>query len=539
MNRLITVPRTKMAKTVQVIEDGLNISSGAASKRTYYNSKEDQIAAIKHAISEMYAFDKSIPIVFAALKNSTDYFRTSVLENELSRGSTGGNTHVIDPERWFDDIQDNALWVVLAQMPVTYTLRLFVGLVDRRVSNARTRRIMLTYIWNLNEFAFVKYRSKIEKIFRHAYGTSTWAALQNVTGAIHSGVLTPDQLVLVNTRIRKYTENSDHSVDQAANVISFVTRRYDDINTDILDSSSFIKAYMKVQKTSSLNVFWSNAKKLDRTVVEGLVSSHSNPLYKEFFELVDGSKKLKESFKKELIASSKTMTDDTKVRLTKTMKAMGIDRGEINVENVSAAAIMKTGYETNERESDLITRKANLDKINLPYENIGIVIDLSLSNRGGSDSKNTPRASIDYMAEVLKASATKSYAFGSDVAGRTNLVNPFVNVLREHYEGDVPLDAIFILSDGYENHPYEGCLNDTIKLAQENDEGFPPVIHINPLVAAEMGALGRPLGDKLVTMVAQKPTQLEAQFNMSLLKLNPAQYLENMYVKLLPSEMTV
>ncbi len=533
---LIVVPRAKLPSAINLVKMGLEVASGAKSKRTYYNSKEKQVAAIQNAVSDLYQFDKSFPVVLAAMKDSTHYFRSVVLLNELKSGTNAGNVCLIESNKWFDEYQDGALWFVLSQMPITYTLRLFVDLANNRVSNARTRRIMLTYIWSLNEFAFVKYRTKIERILRHAYGVKKWSALVSQAKTINSNVLTHHQVAFWDENINKY--NFELIASDVFNFVNFVARNYNAIPKASLDSESFIKSYLTLKSTGSSTVFWKHAKRLDKTVVEGIVSSHSNPLYAGFFTEVEGKKTLTDSFKSKLLASSKTLTDESAVRLTKTFDKLGIDKREIRVENVSSEALMMTGYETGNKLREEISKKANLDKIDLPYTNIGIVVDKSLSNRGAEGSKNSPRAAIEYMVEVLKASADCRSLAATQMASVTDLVSPFIEVMSDHYRNEAcgRLDAVIVLSDGYENHPYEGALSHAIKVGQKADDEFPQIIHINPLVAAEMGALGRTLGDNIATMVANKPGQLRAQFNASTLELNPRKYLAKLYAPLMVNE---
>ena len=91
------------------------------------------------------------------------------------------------------------------------------------------------------------------------------------------------------------------------------------------------------------------------------------------------------------------------------------------------------------------------------------------------------------------------------------------------------MDAIFILSDGYEND-YEGLLGEVIKAWRDmgNDT---PVFHISPIGGAEVAAKARRLAEGVASFAATYRS-LPVLMQANLLEADPRGWLKNQVERL-------
>jgi hypothetical protein len=196
-------------------------------------------------------------------------------------------------------------------------------------------------------------------------------------------------------------------------------------------------------------------------------------------------------------------------------------------------ALYKTGYE-NTFTSELngaIDKLAEKKKIlGFFYPNIGIIVDDSISMTGNQlESKNTPKAIADFTARVLGKSAQTSLVTKTgDVF--TDLASSFVELLKVE-NPQKPYDAIFIITDGYEN-AYDGLTNEVISIWQAETQRNVPMFQISPITSAEMGANVRKLGSGVVTMAINNPVALQPQITARLLEIDTKRWLETQVLAL-------
>jgi len=159
------------------------------------------------------------------------------------------------------------------------------------------------------------------------------------------------------------------------------------------------------------------------------------------------------------------------------------------------------------------------------YDNIGIVIDRSNSMKGNKvESKNTPRAIADFTARVLSKS-TKNTVFVETDGETTDLASAFISLLKKENQSK-PYQAIFILTDGYEN-AYDGLTNEVISIYKAESGKDMPIYQISPITSAEMGADVRKLGSGVVTMAINNPVAIQPQIQARLLEIDTKRWLEN------------
>ena len=153
-----------------------------------------------------------------------------------------------------------------------------------------------------------------------------------------------------------------------------------------------------------------------------------------------------------------------------------------------------------------------------------MILDRSPSMKGHKkESKNTPRAIAEFTAKVLSKSADFA-VFEKTEGEATDLATSFINVMKK--EGDLKYDAVFFLTDGYEN-AYEGLTNEVVSAFMSETGRFIPTFQISPIVGAEMEANVRPLGEEIVKLAINSPQALMPQINGRLLEVDTKRWLEN------------
>lgn len=508
----VTVPAQKKQPVIAAIKAGLATSSASSTKGTYYHSSDEQSLAVKRVIAGLYSFDKSLPLLIACTVDARDSFRQMVLIHELKAGSTAGSIEFLnDSEIWYKN-QTSVIRNIINQMPVSYTLRMFIDLISLRVTNSRTKGLMKEFIFNLNDYMTAKYANKLKKIYTHIYGP------KKVSKILFSIDEMLEQPLIVPTIL---SDEFGEDFRLQSYKMHYVFRR--GLNYPDLDSISILTAIQKAKQALTTEVFWSNANLIEKSIVSGIIATVDNPLFKSFF---DSTGKLKEDIKKKLETTTK-QSNDQLVRATKRRSDLGL-KATKRSSGVSTSALMHTELESGKTLKALGERvKEDAKKLPFQYSNIGLIVDRSLSTEGGSESKNATKASIEYFHKVFLEKYPECFVEVTDDRN-TNLVSPLARLVPK-FES---LEAVVVLSDGYENSPYEGAIGDLVAVLEA--EGISvPIIHINPMVSSEMKAGARKLMDGCATFAATKVEQLSTQYNANLLELDVESYLRNQYLPLL------
>lgn len=522
----------KMLGTIkQTLVDGLTIASGSKSSATYYHSKDDQMKAIQTQIKGMYKLSKELPLIIASQKGATGRFVSEVLLNEFKNTLKGGACNIVNPIDWYDNgLSDKAILSALDNLyndnGLPYVLRLFVDLKKSKVNNERSRKIVLGFIWGQSnlEFYAMKYRNKIADILRHVYGQRKTSILLSIVskqifmqGANLIG--TEKELAILNESILKYF-NGD-SV-KAFKLLLFLFKKDQNVNYDA-QTFPLLSEYQKAK------IDITGIKVVPEEVLLGLISNVKHPQYHSMW-----SNALQKEATKALIRKNVEVTSvNQQVRQTKSTAKLGVDK-TVDVEKATDfLALYKTGYETTftAELKSAIDKLAEKKKIQgFFYPNIGVIVDDSISMTGNkNESKNTPRAIADFTAKVLNKSAQNAVVVKTtDVV--TDLATSFIELLKKE-DAARPYDAIFVLTDGYEN-AYDGLTNEIITIWKSETGRDIPTFQISPITSAEMGANVRKIGSGVVTMAINNPTALQPQINARLLEIDTKRWLENQVLAL-------
>jgi len=520
----------KMLGTIkQNLIDGLTIASGSKSSATYYHSKDDQMKAIQAQIKGMYKLSKELPLIIASQKGATGRFVSEVLLNEFKNTLRGGACNIVNPIDWYDNgLSDKAVLTALNNLYVDnglpYVLRLFVDMKNAKVNNERSRKIILGFIWGQGnlEFYAMKYRNKIANVLKHVYGQKKTSILLSIAqkqigtnGLFDSN----KEFAIAYESILKYFIGDSN---KAFKLLLFLFKKTDNVTYDA-QTFPLLSEYQKAK------IDITGIKNVPEEVLLGLISNVKHPQYHSMW-----ATDIQREATKALIRKNVEVTSvNQQVRQTKSTAKLGVEK-TVDVEKVTDfLALYKTGYETTFTAElrSAIKKLAEKKKIQgFFYPNIGIVVDDSISMTGNkNESKNTPRAIADFTARVLSKSAQNAVVIKTtDVI--TDLATSFIELLKRE-DAVRPYDAIFILTDGYEN-AYDGLTNEVITIWKSETGRELPIFQISPITSAEMGANVRKLGSGVITMAINNPTALQPQINARLLEIDTKRWLENQVLAL-------
>ena len=522
MENLVLTQRM-LSSIKQSLIDGLTIASGAKSSATYYHSRDEQLNAIRAQINSQYNLSKELPLIIATQKGATGRYISEVLLNEFKNTLKGGACNIVNPIDWYDNgVCDKAVLTALNNLGengIPYVLRLFMDLKKLKVNNERTRKIILGYIWGQSniEFYSLKYRNKIAEILKHVYGQKKTSILISIASkqAVNNGLFSDaKEMSIANNLILKYF-NGDSL--RAFKLLMFLFKMDNNLNYNVADFP-LLSDYQKAK--TDIN----GIKTVPEEILIGLVSSTKHPQYHSMW-----STKIQREATKALIRKNVEVTSiNQQVRQTKSTAKLGVEK-HVNVEKATDfLALYKTGYENGwtEELKIAIDNLAEKKKIkDFYYKNIGVIVDRSNSMNGNKvESKNTPRAIADFTARVLTKS-TKNINFCETEGETTDLASTFIWLLKKE-DATKPYDAIFILTDGYENS-YDGLTNEVISIWRNESGSNIPIYQISPITSAEMGADVRKLGSDVVTMAVNNPVAIQPQIQARLLEIDTKRWLEN------------
>ena len=522
----------KLVLTTEALRDiktslieSLTVASGAKSSATYYHNREEQIEAVRNHVNRLYNLSKELPLIVAAQKGVTGMFVSEVLLNEFKHTLRGGACNIVNPIMWYDNgLSEKAVLMALNNLGengIPYVLRFFIELKRNKVNNERMRKIILGYIWGQDnlEFYAMKYRNKLARALKHVYGVRMTSILlsiahKQVTLGNADLLVTGKEMSILNKYILKYYNGNSM---KALKLLLFLFKEDQGINFDE-NEFQLLHEYQKAKTDIT------DAHVVPEEVLLGLISNPRHPQYHSMW----GTKVQREATKA-LIRKNVTVTSvNQQVRQTKSTAKLGVEKTVDYNKATDFIALYKTGYEngfTDEIRS-AIEKLAEKKKIDgFYYENIGIVLDTSPSMKGHKkESKNTPRAIAEFTAKVLGKSAKRSTLVKTD-GELTDLASAFVNLLKEENK-DNPYNAIFFLTDGYEN-AYEGLTNEVISAYHQISGNDIPMFQISPITGAETGAKVRKLGKNVVTMAVNNPTAIQPQIAARLLEIDTKRWLEN------------
>lgn len=488
------------ARIPQALSDMIDVSFSATNRATFYNSKQEQEAAVEKIHKELFNLDRGLYGLSLLLPGTNDYARQLGL-GFLLDNPRGGKLAVLT------EAQEAKLVTYLAQfMPPQRLFKLYRELRQNRVNNSRTRKLILRTILGSRrlELWAVKYRFKIRQALSHAWGRATALAMKAILSK----------------------EGKDRSEQETKGLERNITK-YAAEPTKALECVKFI---FGVETGLTIPILKSyHAARTDLSKGKDLPEEQLEYLRNRLHPTVSRAEVLK-------LAKS-TMSEGKKMAVQRQAKEAGV---EIKFDPSAADPVRLYIYAyemgmTNEISNELKKKaKKTADMLLTKYDKIGIVIDNSLSMRGHGTQKNRPIAvalATRDMLEAASENATIEYC-GQETnklvqpIGDTSLSYALVKVLKSG-----KLDSVFVITDGYENAP-AGRFAQTVEAVRKIGI-VTPIFQIAPVMAAEKGGI-RQISSQVPAMPLNKPEAINVVIIKSLLVSDVDKAILGMAKSLLP-----
>lgn len=443
-------------------------------KATAYNTESDVNVSMWHQHHRLCDFDRGILAISLLLPGVTDFAIQSgivVLLMTPSRPATG-----ILP-----DHEKAIIHHLLNGLSVPRRLKVFALLRAGKVNNARTRKLILRHILNERRLDLwaVRYRQKLRRVLEHAFGKKLTGILFGITRK-KGFPQKPKEAKILRKEVLRFVENEE---------------RHD----FVLECLRFILGSELHHKTPLLAAFREAKKNLDKGA--------SLP-----FEVLEGIRSVYHKTKPSgsvLKKTAKTLTKGQQIR----MQAKA-ERDDVKVEfdpkKYGAEQLYVYAFERgfSDEVHLALDLKAADTAAKLPFQmnRIGIVMDNSGSMAGHRTQAMRPAAIShavqDILLELAREAeirllqpARESQTDAPVLIGDTSFARPIL----ELWEAGV--DAIFVLTDGYENAP-GGRTAELLRWA--NRMKFPiPVFQVTPVSAAEADGIRKLSLGTLVLPVSQ------------------------------------
>lgn len=479
----------------------LDTASTAFGRATAYNEREANQAAELAVHDALLKMDRGLYALLLTLPGVTDRARQVGVKNLL--GVTGESSVGADVER-------KVLAHLVAELPPTRVFKLFIALRAgdekagiHRANNARARKLILRVILGSPriELWAVKYRAKMAESLTHAWGVRTTSILRAVL-AKEPSVWTSKEQTIVRKAIDRFAGKSAEKVRAC---VAFVLRVSGPTPTLPL-----LAAY-EAAKTEL-----SAGRRLPLEVLEGIRSTfHKDVKSADVLAITKGSLTTAQRMqvqRRAVEAGVEVRIDPTEydaVRLYLYAFEMGMtpEIGRALLEKASKAALA----------------------LRLGYGRIGILLDASASMAGSKEQPLRPMATALAVRDVLMHAARSVVVIsggastGADEllvrpSGATSLAEGLVELLAANVE------AVFVLSDGYENRP-AGRFAEVVGAVRGMGVET-PIFHLNPVFAQEAKGV-RSLADASVaTLPVSAPEALGLAFVRGLLVAEPRRGLE-------------
>ncbi len=520
------VPTTELTALAKATIAFLDTASTAFGRATTYNTREESQAAELAVHDALLRVDRGLYALLLTLPGVTDRARQVGVKNLLGvKGDTtigrrAGSTPALSPSESIGaDVERRVLSHLVAELPATRVFKLFIALRAgdekagshdgsglaplHRANNARTRKLILRVILGSPkvELWAVKYRTKMAEALTHAWGQRTTSILRSILTRPAETWTDNEQAI-----VRKAIDRFAHNVEKARACVAFVLR------APTPPTLALLAAYESAKTDLSLG------KRLPLEVLEGIRSTFHKDVKKETI----------------LELSKDTLTTAQKMQVQRRAAEAGVDV-RMDVTEYDAVRLYLYAFEmgmTREILEALVEKaKKTATTLRLGYGRIGILLDASASMMGSREQPLRPMATALALRDVLAHAAEAAIVrCGGDAdgmlvrpSGATSLAEGLVELLMTN------VDAVFVLSDGYENRP-AGRFSEVVAAVRGMGIAT-PIYHLNPVFAAESKGVrqlvapsGALTGTKVgaVTLPVRAPEALGLGFIRGLLETDPA-----------------
>lgn len=468
----------------------LDSAAIATGRGTFYNSREEQTAAVEAAHRDLMEVDCDVYAAALLMPGVTDYSRQIGVRRLLQTNTVGGllsaQTRSIVVQR------------LVQELPTQRMLKLFGTLRRERINNARTRRLILDTLLNADslEFWAVKYRTKLRVAFTHAWGRRVASILRCVL-AKPAGDRTESESQIVRKNLTRLIARTDRVIQSQTTVgVAATHERVEQCVRFILGDENNVTLERLAAYRDAKSDF-ARGSVLPTETMEGLRSRFH-----------------RERSSADVLALTKSqLTSGQKIAVQRKASAAGVDV-KFDPARYDAARLYVYAFEMGMTDAirHALIDKAKRAAAQLPvrFDRVGVLIDSSLSMVGHDTQARRPIATALALRDMLVATAEESSVLTSDgttmgvcelvqPSGDTSLAGGLVRLLKEEP------DAVFVLTDGYENAP-AGRFADVVAAVRRMGVKT-PIHQFTPVFAAESRGV-RKLSDTLVAMPVNNPESI-------------------------------
>lgn len=450
-----------------IFPDFIDAVLTATARATFYNKRSEQEQTTDAIFERAFTADRGLFAAALTLDGATDYARQQGMLRLLGATQTGTST--LSSER-----ENCTLRYLTETLPPQRMINMYVGLTRQRVNTARARKLVLRSVLNSRrlEWWAVKYRSKLAKILRHAWGERMFGILGAILAKPAADRNAKERGIL-DVAISRYLSGGVRHAT-VYECVGFIAGAESTVTVPLL--KSFTEAKRNLDK----------GRGLPYEVLEGIRSRYHPQTPNERVlaltaqSLTAGQRKgMQRKAREQEVAVAFNPAQYTAEELYGYAYTMGMTP-EIQLELKRKAA-------------------AAARKMQVRYRTLGIVVDGSQSMLGSETQPYRPMAIALALRDVLHAASERTsivYA-GSGTSfvhgllqpgGDTSLAEGLAAVLQSQP------DAVMLLTDGYENAP-AGRVHEVMRVARRL--GVRTVVtQMTPVFAAEADGI-RALSDMI------------------------------------------
>lgn len=482
-------------------------------KSTYYNSKEEVIKNAEMLHDEIFKEDRELYTYLLYFENSTYFSKSLIIEKLLSNSLYNPKyKELLNKEPMLAEIEELLILNILYNENITHAFKILLRLKEKRVNNARTKRIILRFIFDRDntDYIAIKYKNKIKQLLVHALGLKTvydilerrknWEKIFEKWIGIYNNPYSLEVFDFVFNKEREYT-------------------------------SKYFKEYIRVKEDfENDTIDFSEPVNLPKEVVEGF-----NNFYQRDVNFST------------IIAMTNT-SDKQKIQLQNTVKRHSNNKFELDIDfnKYNLIELYKYLYNKNDLSKEeheeiieTIHKKALKirEKIDFDFTNTAtvIIVDLSDSNYGSEENRLNPLYKNLILAEVFSDEAFIIPVGGNinerglyEPMGDTNLTEGLLQAveLLQAIE-ETGCKNIIILSDGFEN---VGNFDKTYKQLKKIGYNL-NVIHLNPVFSPKNMEF-KTISDSVITIPYFSEEDIQYMELFYLLNTSPEKFKEKMKEKI-------
>ena len=482
----------------RIVASFVDAAATALGRATHYNSRDEQQRAELAAHEGLLRLDRALYSLLLTLPGVLDRARQVGIKNLLS-------TSVDSASRRVDAVDERRiLGALLDELPAPRLFKLFEGLKAgspeegiRKANNARSRKLVLRTILSSPriELWAIKYRSKMRLALTHAWGVRMSSILRAIL-AKDDALWSAKERSILHQEIDRHVS---FDLARAYACVGFVLGNRNRLGYPLL--ASFEAAKRDI----------SAGERLPYEVLEGIRSVyHRETPNAEVLRL-----------------TAHTLTRGQRMSVQRKAEEAQVDV-RMDPADYDAVRLYVYAFEMGLTEEIVreLREKARKAAQGFParFASIGILVDASAAMLGSGEQRLRPMATALALRDVLAqlGKARTVYAGHTPAVGEDHLVRPSGDTSLAEGLMDLLEDgpeAIFVLSDGYENRP-AGRFAELVTELRSLGIGT-PIYHLNPVFAAESGGV-RELAPGLVpTLPAQRPESLGLSFLRGMLEADP------------------